>query len=132
MPGLMQTAWSPLVAKMKSLLFIHTSSPHSGIRAQEGLDALLMGSAFADCSALFVGEGILQLLKNQDTGHLGQKNFSYTFGALLDYGVEKIFCSRTQLQHYGIDNSDLMLDVIALADEEISALFSSNDVILNF
>jgi len=117
---------------MKTLLFVHSSSPHSSIKAQEGLDALLMGSAFADCSALFIGDGILQLLKNQDTEKAGYKNFSLTFGALFDYGVSKIFCSNTHLQQHGLKESDLLIDVIALSDQEVSALFTSNDVILNF
>jgi sulfur relay (sulfurtransferase) DsrF/TusC family protein len=50
------------VPEAKSLLFVLTSAPHGRINAQEGLDALLMGSAFADCSALFLGDGILQLI----------------------------------------------------------------------
>ena len=117
---------------MKTLLFVHTSSPHGSIKAQEGLDALLMGSAFADCSALFLGEGILQLLKGQDTNQTGQKNFSLTYNALFDYGVDKVFCSKTHLENHGINESDLMIEVTALTDRDVAALLSSNDVILNF
>lgn len=128
----MQIAWSHLVPDMKTLLFVHTSSPHGSIKAQEGLDALLMGSAFADCTALFLGDGILQLLKNQDTQQTGQKNFSLTFGSLQDYGVDKVFCSKTHLLNHDIDESDLVIDVTALEDKDIATLLASHDVILNF
>ena len=117
---------------MRALLFVHTSSPHGSIKAQEGLDALLMGSAFADCSALFLGDGILQLLKNQDTQQTGQKNFSLTFAALRDYGVDKVFCSKAHLLSHAINESDLVIDVTALEDKDVAALLASNDVILNF
>lgn len=116
----------------KSLLFVHTSAPHGRINAQEGLDALLMGSAFADCSALFLGDGILQLLRDQDTSQSNQKNFSQTFGALNDYDVKKIFCSETQLADFGLTVSDLVIEVTALSNEQVGSLFSTNDVILNF
>jgi tRNA 2-thiouridine synthesizing protein C len=120
------------VHEVKSLLFVHTRSPHGSINAQEGLDALLMGSAFADCRALFLGDGILQLLRNQDTDQISQKNFSLTFSALHDYGVEEIYCSRTHLQNHGIIESDLVIEVISLSDEDVASLLSSSEVILNF
>ena len=116
----------------KSLLFVLTSAPHGRINAQEGLDALLMGSAFADCSALFLGDGILQLIDGQDTTRNNQKNFSRTFGALIDYGVNKIFCSETQLTAFGLDIPDLVIEVTPLSDEQVSSLLCADNVILNF
>ena len=51
---------------MTSILFLFSTPPHGSINAQEGLDALLMGSAFARCSAVFTGEGVLQLVNGQE------------------------------------------------------------------
>lgn len=116
----------------KSLLFVLTSAPHGRVNAQEGLDALLMGSAFADCSALFLGDGILQLIAGQDTTRSNQKNFSRTFGALSDYGVDKIFCSETQLDDFGLDISDLVIEVTPLSNKQVRSLLSADNVILNF
>ena len=115
-----------------SLLFVLTSAPHGRINAQEGLDALLMGSAFADCSALFLGDGVLQLIDKQDTTRSNQKNFSLTFGALVDYGVNNIFCSETQLKAFGLDISDLVIEVTPLSNEQVCSLLSADNVILNF
>jgi|TARA_B100001964_G_C13739619_1_gene382478 tRNA 2-thiouridine synthesizing protein C len=121
-----------LDADVKTLLFVNTRPPHGSVKAQEGLDALLMGSAFAECSALYLGDGILQLLDGQDTTQTDQKNFSLTFGALRDYGVDQVFCSKTQLDDKGLEPSDLVINVAALVDRDIAALFSSHDVVLNF
>jgi sulfur relay protein TusC/DsrF len=120
------------VPEAKSLLFVLTSAPHGRINAQEGLDALLMGSAFADCSALFLGDGILQLVDKQDTTRSNQKNFSRTFGALVDYGVNKIFCSKAQLTAFGLDGPDLVIAVTPLSDEQVCSLLSADNLILNF
>ena len=102
------------------------------ITAQEGLDALLMGSAFTQCSALFLGHGILQLLKGQNTDSLDQKNFTLSFGALKDYGVENVYCSESQLHSFGLTESDLLIEVTALKDADVTTLMANHDVILNF
>ncbi len=91
-----------------------------------------MGSAFADCAALFLGNGILQLIRDQDTSLLGQKNFSKTFGALADYGVCRIFCSLEQMEALGLTVSDLVIPVVPLNNDEISCLIEESKSVLNF
>ena len=114
------------------LLFIQTCAPHGSINAKEGLDALLMGSAFAECSILFTAEGVLQLVKDQATKNLGIKDASKTFGALLDYGVEDIYCRSSSLQRYGLTQRDLLLDPIIIDDNKAQALIREHDQVLTF
>ncbi len=91
-----------------------------------------MGSAFADCAALFLGNGVLQLINEQDTTLTMQKNFSKTFGALADYGVNKAFCSSEQLESLGLNISDLIIPVVALSNDEVSSLIERSTAVLNF
>ena len=114
------------------LLFIQTSAPHGRINAQEGLDALLMGSAFADCSLLFTAEGILQIARNQSTSGLGLKDFSRTFEALQDYGVEEIYCRSESIRQYGLSVDDLLLKAVAINDQGIHELLRKHDRVLTF
>ena len=114
------------------LLFIQTSAPHGRINAQEGLDALLMGSAFAECSLLFTAQGVLQIVKEQSTAGLGIKDFSRTFGALGDYGVKEIYCRSQSLRHYGLVQKDLMINTSVINDNEIYELFRLHDRMLTF
>ena len=72
---------------MSTILFVFSRPPHGSINAQEGLDALLMGSAFTTCSVLFVGDGLMQLASGQSTDDLGTKNFSF---CVLDIVNERI------------------------------------------
>ena len=43
---------------MKKLLFVQSHPPHGSLFGQEGLDAILAGSAFIECGVLFLGDGI--------------------------------------------------------------------------
>ena len=106
-------------------------SPGS-INAQEGFDALLMGSAFAQCSVLFTGDGLFQLLKDQNPEPLGAKAYTKGFSALSDYGVTRIYCSESQLQETGINSADLTMDVQQLTDSDINQLFTEHDTVLSF
>lgn len=52
---------------MKRLAFIFTQPPHTSSAGREGLDALLAASAFSeDIQVFFVGDGVFQLLPNQN------------------------------------------------------------------
>jgi tRNA 2-thiouridine synthesizing protein C len=117
---------------VSSILFIQTEAPHGRINPQEGLDAILMGSAFTRCAVLFVGDGILQLLANQDATKVGSKNFSQTYGALEDYGVTHLYCSQPGLDSLGLGLTDLILPVKPLDDDAIRQLIESHDKVLSF
>jgi tRNA 2-thiouridine synthesizing protein C len=117
---------------MSSMLFVFSRPPHGSINAQEGLDALLMGSAFTACSVLFVGDGVLQLVTGQSTDALGTKNFSLSFGALKDYGVTRIACSMPDLLARGLNKSDFLIEVEPLDAAGMQALIRHHDKVLNF
>ncbi|MFT7685283.1 MAG: tRNA 2-thiouridine synthesizing protein C [Candidatus Azotimanducaceae bacterium] len=117
---------------MKKFLFVQHQGSYTNLSAQEGFDALLMGSAFVDCSLLFMDDGVFQLLEEQESHLIQRKNFIAGFGALKDYGVEKIYCSQSALQARNIKEDSLNLDVLCIKDAELSALFDHSDVILSF
>ena len=114
------------------LLFIQTCAPHGNINAQEGLDAVLMASAFVECCLLFTAEGVLQLVKDQSTAELGIRDFSKTFGALRDYGVKEIYCRSNSMQRYGLEQDDLLLDAAFIDDQGIRQLIRNHDQVLTF
>lgn len=115
-----------------SILFIQTATPHSSIRAQEGLDALLMGSAFSECSVLFLGSAVQQLRSNQSPEAIGRKDFAKGFGALKDYGVNNVYCLDSDMDAHGISSSELLLDVKRVSASEIRTLIDQHDKVLTF
>ena len=116
---------------MHKFLFIMSKSPIT-INAQEGFDALLMGSAFADCSVLFIGDGVYQLLQAQKPETLGAKNYTLGFPALSDYGVKRVYCSKSQLTSLKINSSELAIPVDQLDDLEINQLITQQHKVLSF
>ncbi len=129
-----QTAWSLLGHEllMKRLLFIQSHPPHGTLAAQEGLDALLMGSAFVPCTVLFAGDGVFQLVATQQPEGIGRKDFARGFAALREYGVERLCVVAADLAQRGLTTTDLVVDVEVLDDEGSVHLLATNDVVLNF
>ena len=117
---------------MTSLLYIFAEPPHGRINAQEGLDALLMGTAFSECSVLFLNEGLMQLMPDQQTDALGLKDFARSYGAIKDYGVNGIYCSKSSLEKYGLRQHEFILEVVPLDGKAIRELIFAHDKVLNF
>lgn len=114
------------------ILFIQTAPPHGSLRGQEGLDALLMGSAFADCAALFMGDSVLQLVGDQVPEKNARRNFAKTFGALRDYGVTRIYCDESALTRFGIRTEDLVIPAEAASPSTVQALLAEHDQVVSF
>lgn len=117
---------------MTAILFIQTQPPHGKINGQEGLDALLMGSAFTDCGALFVADGVLQLVKGQAPEALGSRDYARGFGALADYGVTKVYCCQTALAKHRLKADDLLLPVELVDSGQTRQLLAQYDRVLTF
>jgi tRNA 2-thiouridine synthesizing protein C len=117
---------------MKTLLFVQSKPPHGNLQGQEGLDAILAGSAFVDCAILFTGDGIYQLLNQQQTDTLASRNYAATYLALADYGVDQLYCRAADLQQRGLTTEDLLLSPTPLDDEGVKALLRGADAILDF
>ena len=94
---------------------------------------VLIGAAFEqDVSLAFVGDGVYQLVKGQNTQGLEMKNFSPTFRALEDYDVTKLYVEQEALQARGLTEADLVVPVEAVSAERMAEIMESQDVILSF
>ena len=116
---------------MKKILFIFSGSL-SNTRSQEALEALLAGSAFTECTALFREGAVLQLLKSQNLSFLHKKEFSKGYRALEDYGVNKIYCSKTAMERYNISADDILVKAEIISSQRERLEVNACDVALNF
>ena len=118
---------------VKKFLYVNRKAPHGTIYALEGLEVVLIGAAFnQDVSLAFLGDGVFQLVKGQDTKALEVKNFSPAFRALEDYDVTKLYVEQAALQERGLTESDLMVPVEVVSAQRMAEIMASQDVILNF
>ncbi|QHF02961.1 sulfurtransferase complex subunit TusC [Pseudomonas asturiensis] len=116
----------------KSLLIVSRQSPWSGPGAREALDIVLAGGAFdLPVGLLFLDDGVLQLLPQQNAQALQQKDLSANLKALPIFGVEDLYACALSLAERGISRDDLDEDIQLLtAQPELSALFERYDQVI--
>jgi tRNA 2-thiouridine synthesizing protein C len=117
----------------KKFLYVNRKAPYGTIYALESLEVVLIGAAFEqDVSLAFLGDGVYQLVKGQNTKALEVKNFSPTFGALEDYDVTKLYVEEEALQARGLSAADLVVPVEAVSTQRMAEIMEDQDVVLNF
>ena len=119
--------------KVKKFLYVNRRAPYGSIYALESLEVVLIGAAFEqDVSLAFVGDGVFQLSKGQDTKTLEVKNFSPTYRALEDYDVNKIYVEKEALEARGLTEEDLVVPVEVVDARRMTQIMEDQDVILSF
>ena len=117
----------------KKFLYVNRRAPYGSIYALEALEVVLIGAAFEqDVSLAFLGDGVYQLAKGQDTKALEVKNFSPAFRALEDYDVTKLYVEKEALEARGLSESDLVVPVEVVDAERMAEIMEAQDVILSF
>ncbi len=131
----------------KRFMYMNTKGPYGTVYALESLEVVLIGAAFEqDVSLAFIGDGVYQLAKGQDTKGIGMKNFSPTYAALGDYDVNKIYVEKESLEERGLSLDDLQHLVWEDEDEdwaekdsiklvsrsELADVIDDQDVVLSF
>jgi tRNA 2-thiouridine synthesizing protein C len=117
----------------KKFLYVNRRAPYGSIYALESLEVVLIGAAFEqDVSLAFLGDGVYQLAKGQDTKALEVKNFSPTFRALEDYDVTKLYVEKEALEARGLTAADLVVPVEVVDAGRIAEIMEEQDVILSF
>ncbi len=135
------------MSQVKKFMYVNRRAPYGTIYAWESLEVVLIGAAFEqDVSMAFIGDGVYQLTKGQDTTGLEMKNFSPTYAALGDYEVTKIYIEKESLEERGLTLDDLQhltwedededwaeKDSIKLVSRaEMAQVFTDQDVFFNF
>jgi len=132
---------------VKKFMYINRKPPYGTIYALESLEVVLIGAAFdQDVSLAFIGDGVYELTKGQDTKLIGQKNFSPTYAALGDYDVTKIYVEKESLEERGLTLGDLQHlvwedededwaekdSIRLLSRDELASIIADQDILLSF
>ncbi|MBA4502271.1 sulfurtransferase complex subunit TusC [Marinobacterium marinum] len=115
----------------KSLLVICRKPPYGSSAARDALDIALSGAVFdLSVSLLLLDDGILQLLPDQNSGKIGEKNLNAMLGALPLYDIEQIYTSLYSLSLHGLEAERLEPAPTVLSATELQALINRHDVVL--
>lgn len=119
---------------MNKVAFVFMSAPHGSSAGREGLDALLATAALNDqCALFFIGDGVLQLLPEQQPEQILSRNYIATFGVLPLYDIEQYYLCRESLVCRGIpDDSDWVLPAEVLDTRELRRRLTDFDKIVTF
>jgi len=117
----------------KKFMFVNRRAPYGTVYALEALEVVLIAAAFEqDVSVAFLDDGVFQLLADQSTRATGMKNFSPTFGALRDFGIEKLYVEQEALEARRVALRDLVVPVTVAPRAALADLMESQDVLIAF
>ncbi|ABV36743.1 DsrE family protein [Shewanella sediminis HAW-EB3] len=119
--------------KMKKVAILFRRAPHGSPHGREALDLALLSASFEqEVSLIFVDDGVLNLVKDQQPERVGAKDYIATFGALPLYDVETVLACEESLVEYGLDLTDLTIEVDKVSPSLITEQLSKVDEVLVF
>lgn len=118
----------------KKILLISRQAPYGTSTAREAIDIALAASVYdQDIGILFMDDGVFQLLKNQQSHNVNQKNVASILPALALYGIENIYAHQESLDARTIRTNELILDDLQLLNnKDVGQLLSQQDQLLSF
>jgi tRNA 2-thiouridine synthesizing protein C len=116
---------------MKYLL-IQNTSPYKNYTSQDGLE-LTLGLANFDCqiSLVFMHDGVLHLLQNQDPENILRKNLEKTYKSLELHDINNIYVDQYSLQCRNIKIDELVQKITLINNKDLANLISQHDKVIN-
>ncbi|KZX60255.1 hypothetical protein A3709_13275 [Halioglobus sp. HI00S01] len=116
------------MADKKRYVVLIRRTPYGSSLARASVDlALALGAFEQDFDLVFMGQGVLQLQREQASEAIGQKNVGRALSSLPLVDIESVYVEADALKRYGLCAGDLILPVHALEAEGIRALLADAD-----
>ena len=115
------------------ILIIQRTAPYGSSLAREGLDYVLTSAAYdQDISLLFLGDGVFQLLKDQQSQSINLKPQGSALEILPLYDITQIYAVKEDLDERQILEKDLIIPVKTLLRHEVSPFIKQQDKVVGF
>ena len=122
-----------IVQLENGLAIINSKAPFSSTYGKDALDiALIFGSFEQRVSLFFQGDGVYQLIDNQDGTLLSIKDYLKTFSAFEFYDIEDIYVCHQSLTNRHLGDDFHISDVQVLSSIAFSAALNRHQHILRF
>jgi tRNA 2-thiouridine synthesizing protein C len=117
----------------KEVLFISTRSPWSSSAAAAGADLLMTAAVFEQpVRVVFCGDGVWQLLGEQDGDKLKMKTLSRIFPAFELYDIRHVLVAASAMRERHLTTADLVIPAETASDEEIRGLITASKTVFVF
>lgn len=121
---------------MIKLAFVFTQAPYGTATKREGLDALLgFATAFCDESEIavfFLDDGVFNIIANQQSEQLLQKNFTQAFKLLDLYDIEQRYLCHQSVQAFQLEQANWSLDCEILPRSALIEKLQQAEKVLTF
>lgn len=116
----------------KTFLILSRQAPYGGYKAQQCLDIALASAVFEqDIIFAFLGDGVFQMLANQNPNAIDCKPMGSALETLQLYGIEEVYVDLSSLEASHLTPSDLVIDAKLLDSEKLIQLISQADCVFN-
>ena len=117
----------------KTIAIINTQAPFSSPAGKEALDtALIFGSYEQATSLFFIGDGVFQVIGNQNADSVETKDYLKTFSALEFYDIENIYLCQQSLIERNLTADFHIENVQVLTTQDFSQRLHQHKVIYRF
>jgi tRNA 2-thiouridine synthesizing protein C len=118
---------------LSDITFVFRHSPHATSVGREGLDALLASSAYSEeLCAVFMDDGVTQLLVGQDTTGILSKDYAPMFKLLELYDINEVYVCADSLKRLGVDTTQLCIEAKVVSREEVTQYLHAGKKLLSF
>jgi tRNA 2-thiouridine synthesizing protein C len=117
----------------RSTLAVVRYAPYGNSLARVAIDVTLANAAFDQpVELLFMGDGVLQLLPDQDAAALERKNLGRLLASLPLYGIEQVYVDAEAAARYRVDLEQAPVAAVPLEAPALRALLRKHDHLLGF
>ena len=115
----------------KTVLFILQRAPYGSSATREALDAALAAAAFEqNVQILFTGDGIWNLLPEQDASSIDNKDTGKMLQALDYYDISEVFVDDISLQERGILPTQISIAASAIGGKKLKELIKTANCVV--
>jgi len=123
----------PIIEKEKTLAIINSKAPYSNIAGKDALDIALIFASFEQAPALFFqGDGVWQLIADQNGSLISVKDYLKTFAAFEFYDIEDIYVCQESLNARNLSASFHIEKVQMLSKQAFAQQLATYNSILRF
>ena len=124
---------SDVTQATKTVAIVNTQAPFSSAAGKEALDAALIFGSFEQAISLFfIGDGVFQMIGDQNASSIAVKDYLRTFSALEFYDIENIYLCKESLNERNLPANFHIDNIQVLAQNEFSQRLHSHHVIYRF
>ena len=117
----------------KSIAIINTTSPFGSSEIKDSIDvAMIMGSFEQDVHLYFIGDGVYQLVAEQDPTIIKVKDVFKTFAAFEFYDIEHLYVCQESLTARGLPNEFHTENVNVLSPQALKESIHQHQTCLRF